>query len=423
MKRIKKLLLPVYIILNILLVTIGSYLVMIKKIRIINYSRMYIILLIINVIIIISKYFYDKKKKIKNKIDKLDIIAIIIIVFGLISSIFAINKQSAFFGFKGRYEGLFQIMYYFSIFYLSSLVHIKHKKYIIYSLLFCGAVEGIYAIFQKTQLIPVYTSINNGHRWANGFITNPNFFGTFMLLCLSYSIGLFIDSKNIKNRIVYFLLISLFMTSLLFGNTLSTIIGLIVVLLYLLIYLIINKRYIIFLILLIPIVSITIITTKMKYTGILGDLIKTKNQTVEISKGHVEEKYGSNRIFIWKNTIKRVPLFLLHGVGIDNFYYAFGRRPLSSGYFYYDKAHNEYLQVLICEGMYALVSYIIFYSILLIRGIKNSFKNKKVYLILPVIGYLIQAFFNISVIEVAPFVYISLGLCMERSCIKEVKDK
>ena len=415
MKKIKNILLPIYLILNVFLVMIGSYLVMIKKIRSIHYSWMYIVLLVINLIIIIHKFFYNKKHNIKYKLDKLDIITIIIILFGLISSIFAIKKQTAFFGFKGRYEGLFQIMYYFSIFYLSSLVNNKHKKYIIYSLLFCGAVEGIYAIFQKTQLIPVYTSINNGHRWANGFITNPNFFGTFMLLCLSYSIGLFIDSKKIKNRIVYFLLISLFMTSLLFGNTLSTIIGLIVVLLYLLIYLIINKRYIIFLILLIPIVSITIITTKMRYTGVLGDLIKTKNQTVEISKGHIEEKYGSNRIFIWGKTIKRVPLYLIHGVGIDNFYYAFGKRPLSNGFYYYDKAHNEYLQILICEGMYALASYIIFYSILLIRGIKNSFKNKEVYLILPVIGYLVQAFFNISVIEVAPFVYISLGLCMERS--------
>ena len=423
MKKIKSLLLPIYIIINILLVMIGSYFVMIKKIRSIQYSRMYIVLLIINIIIIIYRYLYNKKNNIKNKLDKLDVITIIILIFGLISSVFAIKKQIAFFGFRGRYEGLFQIMYYFSIFYLSSLVQKKHKKYIIYSLFFCGMVEGIYAILQKTQLLSVYTSYDNGHRWANGFITNPNFFGTFMLLCLCYAIGLFIDNTSIKKRIVYFILITFFMTCLLFGNTLSTIIGLIVVLMYLFVYLIINKRYIIFLVLLVPIVLTTIVTTKMKYTGVLGDLIKTKNQTVEISKGHIEEKYGSNRIFIWKNTIKRVPLYLLHGVGIDNFYYAFGKRPLNNGYFYYDKAHNEYLQILICEGMYALITYIIFYSILVIRGIKNSFKNKEAYLILPVIGYLVQAFFNISVIEVAPFIYISLGLCVERSNKKEVKDK
>ena len=414
MRKIKSLLLPIYIIMNVLLVMISSYFVMIKKLKMINFSRFYIALLIINILIILFKSIYNKKNKIKNKIDKIDIIILLIVIFSLISSVLAINKQSAFFGFRGRYEGLFQILYYFSIFYLSSLVSSKHKKYIIYSILFCGVIEGIYAILQKTQLLHVYTSYNNGHPWANGFITNPNFFGTFMLLCLSYSIGLFIDNKKIVYKVIDFILISLFITCLLFGNTLSTIIGLIVVLMYLLIYLIKNKRYIIFLVLLIPIISITIVATKTRYTGVLGDLNKTKNQTIEMSKGHVEEKYGSNRIFIWKNTLKIVPLYLLHGVGIDNFYYAFGKRPLSNRSYYYDKAHNEYLQILICEGMYTLGCYLAFYWLLFIRGIKYSFNKKTVLFILPLIGYLVQAFFNISVIEVAPFIYISLGLGMNR---------
>ena len=64
--------------------------------------------------------------------------------------------------------------------------------------------------------------------------------------------------------------------------------------------------------------------------------------------------------------------------------------------------------------MKSLLSYLVLYGIIVLNGIKNSFKDKKVYLILPIIGYLVQAQFNISVIEVAPFFYIALGLSVDR---------
>ena len=47
-------------------------------------------------------------------------------------------------------------------------------------------------------------------------------------------------------------------------------------------------------------------------------------------------------------------------------------------------------------------------------GIRNSFKKKEVYLVLPVIGYVVQAFFSISVIELAPIFYMALGLCGDK---------
>ena len=92
------------------------------------------------------------------------------------------------------------------------------------------------------------------------------------------------------------------------------------------------------------------------------------------------------------------------------------------GKYFYDKVHNEYLQILITEGIFCLISYLVMYGIICIRGMKNSFKNKEIYLLLPVIGYLVQAFFNISVIEVAPIFFIALGLCCkDDNMLKEEK--
>ena len=104
---------------------------------------------------------------------------------------------------------------------------------------------------------------------------------------------------------------------------------------------------------------------------------------------------------------------------IDNFYYAFGDKPIGRGRWFFDKVHNEYLQILITEGIFALISYLLLFGWVTIKGTINNYKNKEIYLILPVIGYLTQAFFNISVIEVAPFFYISLGLLVDRGISNE----
>ena len=77
----------------------------------------------------------------------------------------------------------------------------------------------------------------------------------------------------------------------------------------------------------------------------------------------------------------------------------------------FDKAHNEYLQTLVTQGIFSLASYLFIFGYAVYIGIKNSYRFKQIYLVLPVIGYLIQAFFNVSVIEVAPIFYIALGLC------------
>lgn len=410
----KKKWLPIFVIFQVLNVMVCSYLSIKKVLNMYKLSRIYIGLLIVNIIVmlVITVIKHEKKKKILNK--RTLIYLIFIIIFSLISACFAVNKKSAFFGFSGRYEGFFQIMYYFSLFLLTTFVDKKDKKKIVYAIVFSCLVECIYAIFQVTEVIPVFTQYQHGKAWATGFATNPNFFGTLMLIGLTYSIGLFIDSKEKRNRCACAALITVFMIGLLISNTLSVAVGLFVVYIYVLIYCIKNKKKYILMILTVILLSTTILIHLTGHTNLIKSVIKTKDETIEIAKGHIDDTYGTKRIYIWRHTLWVVPKNLLHGVGIDNFYYAFGSKPLSMGRWFFDKAHNEYLQILICEGIFALIAYLLFYASITFRGIKNSYKKKEIYLILPVIGYLVQAFFNISVIEVAPFFYVALGLLIDR---------
>ena len=158
-------------------------------------------------------------------------------------------------------------------------------------------------------------------------------------------------------------------------------------------------------------------------TTLIKDFNKTKSQSMEIAKGNVDDSFGTKRLFIWKSTVKIIPKHLLHGAGIDNFYFAFDGKELvyKNGIDSYDKAHNEYLQLIITEGLFALIVYLLLCVKTVYTKTKSLKKDKELYLILPVIGYLVQAFFNISVIEVAPIFYMFLGMCVTNNIIRNEK--
>ena len=423
-KKMEKL--TFWIMINIFYILVGSYFSTVAyTISHTDFAIGLILLLIINIIIgiVICKKGYCKKNIIY-------IFMALIIIFGIIATIFAINPKISLFGLEYRNEGLFSIMYYFSLMFLCSFVKGKHKKTIILFIFIIGIINCIYGtieVFGKPNAIKIAHPSENPdttmileYTWSKGLLINPNFFGTYMLICIAYAIGLFIDEKSKKMSIIYILLSALFMYGLLISNTVSVVVGLFFVLLVGFIYCIKNKTYKKFIILLIALSAIFALAVVQEKTTLVKDILKTGEETVEAAKGNVQDTYGTSRIYIWKNTLQIVPKYLLHGAGIDNFYYAFGDEPLYSPgrNTYYDKTHNEYLQILITEGIFCLITYLCMYAILTFRGIKSSFKNKQIYLILPIIGYLVQAFFNVSVIEVAPMFFIAMGLCMNN----ETKD-
>lgn len=412
-KSIKNLqfILTCYTILNVLYLLVSSYLWRHSKIYFKTYSNGFIVLLVINILLII--YLLIKNKYKKNIID---LYLILCVLFAVIATIFAFNKEVSLFGMYNRYEGLLQICYYMTILFISSYIEEKNKKYIIYTMLFTGVIEVFYGFMQVMNYYSFFEIRNMGTKLASGMITNSNFYGTYMLICLSYSVGLFLDDKGNNKSAIYFLLFLVFMIGLLISNALSSIVGFICVLIYIFIYCVVNKKYSKYLFVLFIFISTTVGLTFADMTFAISDLIKTKNEIVEISKGNFDDNFGTDRMYVWKNTMKIVPENLINGVGVDNFYYAFDGKPLGiyDGKIVYDKVHNEYLQTLVTQGIFALISYLFLYITISIKGIKDCFKEKKLYLILPVGGYLVQAFFNISVIEVAPLFYISLGLLMQR---------
>ena len=312
--------------------------------------------------------------------------------------------------------------------FLSGFIGKKYRKIIAVTIVITGIIQCVYAICQIYEVEGVYRMIHSSNKiqfradgfyidktvWATGFATNPNFFGTYMLLCTTFALGLYIDEKSIIKAIIYGAMSIFLIIGLCISNTMSVVVGLAVVLIFALVYCMVNKKFIKVIVYTVAIISMVIFVYKTGKTTLLKDMKVVGNQSTEIAKGNIQENYGTKRLYIWKNTMKIVPQNLVHGVGIDNFYYAFNGKPLvyTDGKVYYDKVHNEYLQVLITEGLCCLIAYVLMYAIIGVRGTIYTYKNKEIFCILPVMGYMVQAFFNISVIEVAPMFYIALGMCM-----------
>lgn len=413
-----------YIIINILYIFISSFLVVIwKHYKYKTFGRSMIIAFILNLIVSISIFIYHRFIKKDYKFKWCDLLLVFITIFAIISLIFAERFDKALYGEAIRFEGIFAILYYLTLFYLSSFVKKKDKIKIIYVILFTGFFQAMFAILQKAQSPLVSTIKHKREIWAIGFTNNPNFLGSYMLMCLSISYGLFIDEKDRLKKILIYIVSIVILGGLLASNTMSCIVSLFGVFILLLIYSIKIKRFKELLIIFISFISLLFFFQKGRLTNLVNDIVKTKNETIEISKGNVNEKYGTNRIVIWKETLKIIPDHLWHGVGIDNFAYAFNGKALTYKKYIFDKAHNEYLQTLVTQGIFSFISYLTLYSLVVIEGFKNNFRKGKIYLILPVVGYLIQAFFNISVIEVAPIFYILLGLQIERDKkIRKIKN-
>jgi|GEM_PF-795973 len=134
----------------------------------------------------------------------------------------------------------------------------------------------------------------------------------------------------------------------------------------------------------------------------------------EIMHGRAEDWLGSNRIYIWQNALEAFPSDNpLIGSGPDTFWQVFPNKAEATALYNvnFDKAHNEYLQILVCQGILGLLSYLIFLGYLLIKAVPKALKNPLLMAVLAgFMGYLVQAFFNISLPIASQMLWVLAGV-------------
>lgn len=399
------------------LLKLSTYISPIEDFYITHFEIKRVYVLWISIFFFIITYLYLILSK-KEKIGIVDIIMYILIILAFISTKYALIFEKSFFGEIYRDEGLLTILsYYLLLLNVKSIKNEKYKSNIIKLFIAIGIFQSIYAILQS------YTNLSFIRRFfigymAMGFCSNPNFFGSYMVM-QTLIVG-FMYVYNNKRR--YLCIYTLFSLALYIAESTGPVLSILVTLIFSIFILPKSIKKIIKLII-IMLLSFVLADLSLKY-------IQTNTFETELIEGYdissdvsniletSKEEVASGRLTIWSNSLPLVKKYWLVGCGLDNFKNAY---PNTNGLIY-DKAHNVYLQIAITNGLPALILFLLLLFIIFIKGIKikNSFITP---IYMAFIGYSIQAFLNISVIDVAPYYYIIMGLIISEKDKKSINLK
>lgn len=141
----------------------------------------------------------------------------------------------------------------------------------------------------------------------------------------------------------------------------------------------------------------------------------------QILHGNWNERFGSGRIYIWKQVLQRIPDHLVFGTGPDTMMAAriLGDDfVLPDGYVLktgIDAAHNEYLNILYHQGVIGLLSYLTIVLSLLVRWLRSDQGDRIAHAVgAAAVFYCIQAFFGIAVCLTSGVFWVLMGILENR---------
>lgn len=377
------------------------------------------------------------------KLDKFDIILLIFIILVCISTYFSVKPKLSLIGASNRYEGLFTFLCYFLVYYCTKYYFDFNQKTLNLSLIVI-LITSILSILQYYN-VPIISDIFRSQYYRKSFAAatfgNRNFFGSFVSISLPYIMCLYI----FNNKKVYLLTASLNFFSLLACLTRSawgsfflfSFIGIIYIFsqknkdFFKRTGILLSSFILVFLIFIFfdtDSIFSKLNTTVTDISSVIesqslpdqtsNEYTNTENTQIIINNKKTE-RVASGRTLIWDAAFRLISYSPIIGVGPDAFLkalYIYDSEYLLKELYpkmnsLPDKAHNEYLQIASTIGIPALLVYLFFIIVTIIYLLKSNLKqNKTAFIILLcLISYLIQAFFNISTIGVAPIFYFLLG--------------
>lgn len=132
----------------------------------------------------------------------------------------------------------------------------------------------------------------------------------------------------------------------------------------------------------------------------------------QLLMGNTEENFGNGRMKIWSNTVKLIEANPLFGIGPDRFSVVFKAK---IGVLFpgknLDKAHNEFLDVLVCNGILGLAARLTFLGGLIASLVKKMKKCPAAgVFIVAIAAYAIHSFFGYELPIQSPVMWAMLGM-------------
>lgn len=413
--------LTVAVLMPFIYITIGA--------KYVNYMMLNFALLLITLTTFLALTILKLIRKNKLNVIKNPIYYILfaMICWLFISGIFSQNSSATWLGKKGEGHGeisVFQYLYYFVVATLALLMDKKNIKHLFYIILF---VINTFIIIQIVK-----------SDYSFGFI-NKNHTGYYLSISVCLSIGMFIFSNNLIEKIVLGISMIMHFTSLVLNNSLGPILGLIAFFVISLIYYLIHNRKVVIKLVCVILSCIAVFSffdfvpkvNKLKdgKTPVITQLVdvgfvalnkaciisdETYEKIMNKRGGMTPGADGYERLDMWKKSIDNMIEFPIFGVGVGA-WYSFNPE------FGYRAPHNEYLELGAIGGIPALLFYLALILTIFIK-FRKSHKNQcnlSFVVFGAIVSYLVQAFFGNIMPFTAPIFYLMLGLAIKFVSEKE----
>ena len=351
-----------------------------------------------------------------RKFTKEELASFLFLLTMLIPSVLSPVRGVAFWGSAERGEGIVIFSIYIMLLFLANRYLIINKNSL--NIIFVSSsIMALYGILQFYGIDPIqkwmFGYISNYS--SIGFIGNRNFLSSYICIFLFISMAVYIFYGG-KRYLIF--------SSILFGGLICTltrsgwlaffiysILGLIFILRDKVLLKRALKVFIIF-----SAIFLTLnITNHNKFINRASNTIYISEETKELTIN------DSGRIKILKIVWKAFMDKPFMGWGPDTLKYRLNEEynELQNNYIsdhgaYIDKAHNEFLEYAVCNGIFNLLAYLYLIWLIIYKLIGEINNNISKILLLTLIGYLIQSFFNISVVMVAPLFWIFLGFSLQK---------
>lgn len=357
-----------------------------------------------------------------------------LVIVGLCSVAVSEDWVMALYGQRGR-EGWFTLVSYYMIFFATTLLRDeKYCRHLLHLFLVFGSIVAVLGFIQFTEIYefgPYFPGM------ALAPMHNPNFYGAFAVLFTGVAIGgFFVYEKNLnathlfakQNRWIWYGFVLLGYSACIFAGSSLVYVGLIMMLLLYLVLEIVTKRR--------RFLSFAALLGGLALVIFVFDMIQGGNVTREITSVGTQIKaegsvfgdsVGTSRMYTWKRTIRLLPQYFWFGCGIEQLGIISQRIYGPEDPYPFDKAHNEYLNLWVTEGVFAIVFYLVFLFALFLPRVMRFVKRQEEVsenvtrdvlsriALFAFFGYIAQAFFNISVIQVAPYFWVICGFLFRES--------
>lgn len=329
-----------------------------------------------------------------------------------------------------EHQGILIFIAYGLLFLLASRINSPEKQQLFCEIFVMGAFfAAVYGIMQYygAGFLPQDVHFNFGRR-AFSFFDNPDYFGSYLVLAIPVNFALYLSAQQkVKMGIYFFILCTLFL-ALLESETRSAWIGTAAAIILMLVWTVSNRREQMrkWIALIVVFSTIFWVSNMISHQSNIHRAMTISHDVHQIIANENAGAAGASRWYIWQSSLPLIAEHFWLGSGPNTFQFVFhpadqqlNRKYLGNSTIYDE--NNNYMQIALTMGVPALIIYLLFMLGILRDGFcevreTNGRRQLLLYgLMAAIVGYLIQAYFNISVVSVAPFFWLFLGLVSSRN--------